>query len=117
MYASFVPVIFLVMCGMFVLIVLCSLCEVYRSYRKHKRRREEEADAPIMWRHGGQPAKYQEPLLNSSIKMTAYKNVSWPRMTNTVSLEWTATLKFAVHTFSKCILWVLAYVISIDINL
>ncbi|XP_023715268.1 EGF and laminin G domain-containing protein isoform X5 [Cryptotermes secundus] len=68
-------VLFLVMCGMFVLIVLCSLCEVYRSYRKHKRRREEEADASLMWRHGGQPAKYQEPLLNSSIKMTAYKNI------------------------------------------
>lgn len=103
------------MCGMFVLIVLCSLCEVYRSYRKHKRRREEEADASIMWRHGGQPAKYQEPLLNSSIKMTAYKNVSWHRMTNTVSLE--RTWKFAVHIETKCIRWVLAYLIGFDINL
>jgi hypothetical protein len=92
------------MCGMFVLIMLCTMCEVYRSYRKHKRRQEEETDASIMWHHGGQPAKHQEPLLNSNIKMTAYKNVSWCRMTNTLSLEWTATLRFTEHTFYECIL-------------
>jgi high-affinity nickel permease len=74
---AFLPVIFLVMSVIFVVIVLCSLCEVYRSYRKHKQRREEEADTSVMWHHSGQPTKYQDPLVNSSIKMTAYKNVSY----------------------------------------
>jgi hypothetical protein len=30
-----------------------------------------------MWSHSGQPAKYKEPQVNSGIKMTAYKTVSW----------------------------------------
>jgi uncharacterized protein YpmB len=88
MYGFFVPVIFIVMCGVFVLVVVGSLCEVYRVYRKHKRRREEEeeeeADSSVMWHHSGQAAKYQEPSVNSSIKMTAYKNVSWDLLINTV---------------------------------
>jgi hypothetical protein len=89
-YIFFVPVIFIVMCGVFVLIMVGSMCEVYRVYRKHKKRQEEEeeeADASIMWHHSGQPAKYQEPLVNSNIKMTAYKNVSWDRMINTMPLS------------------------------
>lgn len=75
-YVFFVPVFFIVMLGVFVVIVLGALCEVYRSYRKHKKRQEkddEEVDASIMW---SQPAKYKEPLVNSGIKMMAYKTVS-----------------------------------------
>ncbi|XP_069674286.1 axotactin isoform X2 [Periplaneta americana] len=74
-------VIFLVMSCVFVFIVMCALCEVYRTHRKHKQRLEEEADASIMWHHSNQPTvKFQEPPVNSSIKMTSYKTNPQPEV-------------------------------------
>jgi hypothetical protein len=86
LYVVFVPVTFYVLCAIFVLIMLGSMGEVYRSYREHKRKREHEVEAgsTMMWPSDEDSAAYQDSLVNSNIKKTAYTDVSWHRMTNTV---------------------------------
>jgi hypothetical protein len=82
----FVPVTFYVLCSVFVLTVLGTMAEVYRSYREHKRKREDEDEAgrSMMWPSDEDAAKYQDSLVNSSnssMKKTAFPDVSWCRMT------------------------------------
>jgi hypothetical protein len=71
---------------MFVIIMVAAHAEVYRSYLEHKRKREDEVEAggAMMWPSDEDAAKYQDSLVNSSMKKTSYTDVSWHRMTNRV---------------------------------
>lgn len=70
-------VTFYVLCAIFVLIMLGSMGEVYRSYREHKRKREHEVEAgsTMMWPSDEDSAAYQDSLVNSNIKKTAYTDI------------------------------------------
>jgi len=85
-YVIFVSVTFYVLCAIFVLTMVGSHAEVYRSYLEHKRKRYNECEAAtsIMWPGGEDSATYQDSLVNSNIQKTAYTDVSWHRITNTV---------------------------------
>jgi hypothetical protein len=85
-YVIFVSVTFYVLCAIFVLTMVGSHAEVYRSYREHKRKRYDDdvAATSMMWPSGEGSATYQDSLVNSNIQKTAYTDVSWHRITNTV---------------------------------
>jgi hypothetical protein len=85
-YVIFVSVTYYVLCAIFVLTMVGSMGEVYRSYLEHKRKRydDDEAATSMVWPGGEDSATYQDSLVNSNIQKTAYTDVSWHRITNTV---------------------------------
>jgi len=78
-------VTFYVLCAVFVLTMLGSMAEVYRSYLEHKRKHyDDRAPTSMVWPSGEDSSTYKDSLVNSNIQKTAYTDVSWHRITNTV---------------------------------